>query len=241
MTTQLRTVICSSSLYYHHSLYTWDYFAPPVPSTSLCRLLIPLEVYWMLCQLCQLPNTTLADSWPCYHTADIWNRDMRRDCRSVGLRCVYGFSGVVRLAYWVNTITHNVKIHWQFRYEKFRLCYLFKRVHIKCDCLPLTTPLSLLLLALTLATPLCCYHIDSGCGTRSLTSFKFPLTSIMWYSAGRPSFSLNRRKTMRFLSVILLQAVIGLELSGFTLVKQRKTLLGFKTFCFSTFSAATDT
>lgn len=46
---------------------------------------------------------------------------------------------------------------------------------------------------------------------------------------------------MRFLSVILLQAVIGLELSGFTLVKQRKTLLGFKTFCFSTFSAATDT
>lgn len=40
---------------------------------------------------------------------------------------------------------------------------------------------------------------------------------------------------MRFLSVILLRAVIGLELSGFTLVKQRKTLLGLRPFAFLLF------
>lgn len=46
---------------------------------------------------------------------------------------------------------------------------------------------------------------------------------------------------MRFLSVILLPAVIGLELPGFTLVRQRKTLLGLRPFAFLLFSAATDT
>lgn len=40
---------------------------------------------------------------------------------------------------------------------------------------------------------------------------------------------------MRFLSVILLPAVIGLELPGFTLVRQRKTLLGLRPFAFLLF------
>ena len=67
----------------------------------------------------------------------------------------------------------------------------------------------------------------------TLTSFKFPLTSIMWYSPGRPSFSLDRKKTMRFLSVMLLPAVIGLQLPGFTLAWWN--FIRFKTFLLSTF------
>lgn len=63
----------------------------------------------------------------------------------------------------------------------------------------------------------------------------------MRYSTGRPSFGLNRRKTIRFQSVIVLPAVMGLEPTEFTLVRQWKTLLGLRPFAFLLFSAATDT
>lgn len=60
-------------------------------------------------------------------------------------------------------------------------------------------------------------------------------------TAGPLSLRLNRRKTIRFWSVMLLLAVIGLELTGFTLVRQRGNFITFKTFCFPTSSVTADT
>lgn len=57
-------------------------------------------------------------------------------------------------------------------------------------------------------------------------------------TAAPPSLRLNRRKTIRFWSVMLLLAVIGLELTGFTLVGN---FITFKTFCFPTSSVTADT
>lgn len=119
--------------------------------------------------------------------------------------------------------------------QEFLLLYLLLGEHVKVIVHSAKHYFWFSCLLWHLLPPLCCCHIDSGCGSRSLTSFKFILTSIMWYAAGPPSFSLNRRKTIRFWSIILLLAVIGLELTGLTLVRQRKTLLGLRPFAFPLF------